>query len=400
MRMGVVRLWRPGGGRLPRVGDARLPILGHARLPILGHARLRILGHARLPILGAASVAVIVLVGALDSGASEPVKQRRAAAGQPASTEAPTAWAGSVPASPAQLGLELQSLLGQHVVLAADMMRGRLRDDPDLAQAANGALGENTTDLGALVAAAFGAPARRQFTPQWSGHVTALFNYARRLAEGDAAALAATLLPPAAARTLQQPTWRLRSELGRLLGEHVVLTVAAMRAAVSDSPDFPTAARSVDDDTRDLAGAVGVLFGPAAGRQFQGLWADHVDLLVAYSAAVAADDQARRTDAIRGFAGFEQALSTFLAGAAGNRATAATLAKALQGHDRMLQRQVDAFVAEKYVDSRDIAYSTYQEMDGLAGRLSEGFGASVASRLPVGAAETGRGGMVWVAGGR
>jgi hypothetical protein len=155
--MGVVRLWRPGGGRLPRVGDARLPILGHARLPILGHARLPILGHARLPILGAASVAVIVLVGALDSGASEPVKQRRAAAGQPASTEAPTAWAGSVPASPAQLGLELQSLLGQHVVLAADMMRGRLRDDPDLAQAANGALGENTTDLGALVAAAFGA---------------------------------------------------------------------------------------------------------------------------------------------------------------------------------------------------------------------------------------------------
>ena len=449
--MGAVRPWRPSGVRLP------------------------LLGAARLPVLGAASVAVIVLVGAIGSGASEPVKQRRAAAGQPASTEASTAWAGSAPASPAQLGLELQSLLGQHMVLAAYMMRGRLRDDPDLAQAANGALGENTTDLGALVAAAFGAPAGQQFTPQWSGHVTALFNYARGLAEGDAAVragaraatstferntarffsaasqgrlprpaaeaavtmhidlllqqadayeagdrarsdrlyrqgyshavdlgrtLAATLLPPAAARTLEQPTWRLRSELGRLLGEHVVLTVAAMRAAASDSPDFPTAARSVNGNTRDLAGAVGVLFGPAAGRQFQGLWADHVDLLVAYSAAVAAEDQARQADAIRGFAGFEQALSTFLAGATGNRVTAATLAKALQGHDRMLQRQVDAFVAKKYVDSHDIAYSTYQEMDGLAGRLSEGFGASVASRLPVGAAGTGRGGIVRVAGGR
>jgi hypothetical protein len=433
-------------------------------------------GAARLLALGAASLAAVLLVGAVTPGADTPATRPAAdAVDRAVSAGTPIAWAGSAPASPQLLGLQLQSLLGQHMVLAADMMRGRLRDAPDLAQAANGALGRNTAAMGDVVEAGFGAQARQQFTPLWSGHVTALFNYARGLAQGDDAVrasaraatakferevagffsaasqgrlpraaaqagvtmhvdlllqqadayaardwarsdqlyrqgyshavelgrtLAATLLPPAAARTLQQPTWRLRSELGRLLGEHVVLAVAAMRAAVTDSPDFSTAARSVDGNTRDLAGAVGVLFRPAAGRQFQRLWADHVDLLIGYSAAVADGDQARRADVIRRFGAFERGMSGFLAAATGNKVTATALAKALQGHDRMLQRQADAFVAKKYVDSHDIAYSTYQEMYGLAGQLSDAFGVTVASRLPVGAAQTGRGGMAGVVGGR
>jgi hypothetical protein len=428
---------------------------------------------ARLLALAAASVAAVLLVGILTRD-GQSTTTRPAAGTAPAGT-VPTGRVGSAPAAPAELGLQLQSLLGQHMVLAADMMRGRLRDDPDLAQAANGALGKNTAAMGAIVGTAFGEQARRQFTPQWSGHVAALFNYARGLAEKDEAVrararaatsaferdisgffsaasqgrlpragaeaavamhidhllrqadayaagdwarsdryyregyshavglgrtLAATLLPPAVARTLQEPTWRLRSELGRLLGEHVVLVVAATRAGVTDSPHFTAAAGSVDGNTRDLAGAVDVLFGPAAARRFQGLWADHVDLLVAYSAAVAKGDDARRAEVGRSLGGFERGLSAFLAAATGNKVTAAALARALRSHDAMLQRQIDAFVGKKYVDAHDIAYSTYQEMYGLAGQLSGAFGGTVAARLPRGAADTGRGGMAGAVGGR
>jgi hypothetical protein len=428
---------------------------------------------ARLLALAAASVAAVLLVGTLTSE-REPTVTRPVADAGPAVT-ALMGRVGSAPASPAELGLQLQSLLGQHMVLAADMMRGRLRDDPDLAQAANGALGKNTDAMGAIVQTAFGEQARRQFTPLWSGHVTALFNYSRGLAEKDPAVraqartataaferdvagfftaasqgrlpragaeaavtmhidhlvrqadayavgdwaradrlyregyshavglgrtLAATLLPPAAARTLQEPIWRLRSELGRLLGEHVVLVVATTRAGVTDSPDFTAAAGSIDGNTRDLASAVDVLFGPAAARQFQGLWADHVDLLVAYSAAVAKGDQAQRAVVGRRLGDFERALSGFLAAATGNKVTAAGLARALRSHDEMLQRQVDAFVGKRYVDAHEIAYSTYQEMYGLASQLSAAFGGTVAGRLPVGAAQTGRGGMAGAAGGR
>ena len=58
--------------------------------------------------------------------------------------------------------------------------------------------------------------------------------------------LAATLLPPDQAAALDQPSWRLRSALDRLLGEHVALAVAALRAGATNSPDFPAAADALE----------------------------------------------------------------------------------------------------------------------------------------------------------
>src|SRR5215217_9616205 len=104
-----------------------------------------------------------------------------ASAAPPAAGTSPV----EVPADPGDAALLLQSLLGQHAVLAADMMRGRLRDDPDLAQAANAALGRNTDAIGRIVAALFGDPARQQFATLWGGHVQALFNYSRGVADDD-----------------------------------------------------------------------------------------------------------------------------------------------------------------------------------------------------------------------
>ena len=66
----------------------------------------------------------------------------------------------------------------------------------------------------------------------------------------------------------------------------------------------------------------------------------------------------------------------------------------------MLRQQVDAFVAKDYVTAHDVAYSTYQEMFGLSGQLAQAFGETVAKRLPVGAAQTGRGGEAAIIGGR
>jgi hypothetical protein len=54
-------------------------------------------------------------------------------------------------------------------------------------------------------------------------------------------ALATTLLPADQAAVLTEPQWRVRSELGRLLGEHVALAVAALRAGAANSPDFAAA---------------------------------------------------------------------------------------------------------------------------------------------------------------
>jgi hypothetical protein len=442
---------------------------------------------ARLLLLGGSVIAIALAAGCVvgagkDADTAQAARTTAAAAGTPlptASADADHSVAGAEPASapqtPGELALQLQSLLGQHTVLANDMMRGRLRDDPDLAQATNSALGKNTDAMGKLIGAALGTEAAQTFTRLWSGHVTSLYNYAGSLADNDAAAqaqvkvtitrfegdlsdffvtqshgriqksvalagvtehvthlldqadayaaknyakadasyrvgyahafalgraLSGGLLPPTGAKVLDTPTWRLRSALTQLLGEHVELVIAALRAGATDAPDFKAAAVAVNGNTTDLAGAIGVLFNPAAGASFQQMWADHIDLLVQYAASIAKGDDSARGEISTALSGFEGRLAAFLNVATGDKLAAQALAKALGSHDAMLRQQVDAFVAKDYVTAHDVAYSTYQEMFGLSGQLAEAFGETVAKRLPVGPAETGRGGMAAVIGGR
>ena len=428
----------------------------------------------RLLPVAACAVVVAVILGALAPDRRAPAGgggSGPAAAGVDAGRGARVAASRNAAPTPTEASLRLQSLLGQHSVLAADMMRGRLRGDPDLAQAANAALGKNTDAVGGLVGALFGDQAKNQFTTLWAGHVAALFNYARGVADKDAAvrrqaiasvtkfegdlagffsaasqgrlpravaasavkthidhllrqadayaagnyplsdrvyresythafglgmALASTLLPPTAARALTAPSWRLRSELDRLLGEYVVLVVAAMRAGATDAANFRTAAATADANTRDLAGAMDALFGQAAARRFQSLWADHVDALVAYSGAVAKSDDAQRATAGQQLSTFEAKLAQFLRAATRDRMAATTLARALRTHDQTLLQEADAYAAKDYRRAHDIAYSTYEQMFELARQLSEAFGDTVAARMPTGGVQTGSGGMATV----
>jgi hypothetical protein len=445
-------------------------------------------GGSRLLLLGGSVVAIALVAGCVagNGKAADPTQAAAATTGV-AGEAAPTpshdaedhGSAGALPASgpltPGEFTLQFEALLGQHTVLASDMMRGRIRNDPDLAQATNAALGKNTDALGKLFGAEFGNQAAQTFTPLWSGHVTALFNYARGLGENDQATMAqakaqvttiegkladffvanshgqltkpaalagvqdhvshlieqadqyaakdyarsdatyregyahgfaagqaigAALLTPDKVKTYDTATWRLRSALTQLLGEHVELVVGAMRSGATDAPDFTAAGNAVNGNTSDLAGAIGVLFNPAAGKAFQQLWADHIDLLVSYAAGLAKGDDAEKAQAAAGLNGFESKLSAFLATATGNKLAAQTLAKALNAHDSMLRQQVDAFVAKDYGTAHDVAYSTYQEMFGLSSQLASAFGETVAARLPVGAAQTGRGGEAAIIGGR
>lgn len=375
----------------------------------------------------------------------------------------------------ADSALRLESLLGEHSTLAADMMRGRMRGDADFVQAANSALGRNTEAMAQLVGSLFGDPAAKQFSSTWAAHVVALSSYARGLADqddrvrdqarttlstfendiagfftdasrgrltrdaaqaavlahvdhllhqadkyaaGDYAAadrdyrtgyahtyglggtLARALLAPAEAAALDAPTWRLRSELGRLLGEHVVLIVGATRAGLRDSADFTAAGDAINANTRELTGAVATLFGAQAAGSFQSLWADHIEQIMAYTAAVAGNDDKRREDARRRLNDFENRLAAFLNGATQQRLDSATLAKALAMHDQMLLQHADAFTAKDYQKAHDITDTTYAHMFDLAGQLADAFGTTVAKRLPIGGAETGHGGMAGVLGQR
>jgi hypothetical protein len=371
-------------------------------------------------------------------------------------------------ASPADLAVRLQALLGQHSVLAADLMRSRIRGDDNFVQAANAALGQNTDAMTDLVGQLFGAAAGQQFGSLWSQHVVALFAYAGAVADQDADArndarkqltefegklaaffagashgrlspaaaraavdmhvahltmqadayaahdyaaadrlyresyqhtydlglsLADALLPAADRQTLQAPIWRLRSQLGKLLAEHAVLVEDVTRAAVTNTPDFAAAGDMINGNTQDLSAAVDTLFGAAAAKRFQSLWASHVEELVAYAGATASGATGRRQQAQADLHQFETGMAAVLAPATGGRMTQADLSAALQVHDQMLLRHADAYAAKNYQSAQNLANQTYDHMFDLARQLADGFGATVAARLPKGGAQTGYGGL-------
>jgi hypothetical protein len=420
-------------------------------------------------LVGAVSPALAVLVVVVMSGG-----QRATSAPEVSAQSSTVAVRQAVPrvqtlqkADAVSLALQLEAHLGHHSVLAADMMRARLRGDADFAEAADGALGKNTREMTAVVSAMFGKGAADAFTPLWATHVTALFNYARGVADDDAAVradartvldkyekdlaglfagaskgrlkqaaansalnahvhhlldqadayaagdyvkasrlyregfthtfmlgrtLAETLLAPADVARLKRPQNRLHSEMSRLLGEHVALVVAATRARVMDAPDFSQLAKDMESNTQGLTGAIDALYGGPAAKTFESMWGEHVDAMIAYSAAVADDDETGKAAASRRLNSFEGTLAGFLSGATEKRLASPALKEAFLMHDGMLTEQVDLFAAEQYAEAHNNAFETYAHMGVLAGQLANAIGETAAARLPQGGAQTGFGG--------
>jgi hypothetical protein len=298
-----------------------------------------------------------------------------------------------------------------HVTALSNYSRGVADGDDGARDAARAALSTFEGDLaGFLSAASRGRLHREAAAAAAYLHVDHLMQQADAYAAGDYArsdriyregyahtfamgeTIAGALLDPAGAKALRTPAWWLRSQLTRLLGEHVVLAVAATRAGVTNAPNFAVSGEAVNANTRDLAGAVDSLFGAPAAQRFQSLWADHVDELMAYTGGVAAGDAERREDAVDRLNAFEKEFSAFLSTATAGRLPATPLAQALLMHDQMLLAQVDAFAAKQYAQAQDSAYSTYGHMGEVAGQLADAFTGTVGARVPKGGSQTGYGG--------
>jgi hypothetical protein len=74
------------------------------------------------------------------------------------------------------LRVTLDRLLAEHAFLAAEAMRSGVAGAPDY-ESAKGAINANSSDLQAVVAAAYGARAAATFRTLWDGHITAYVSY-------------------------------------------------------------------------------------------------------------------------------------------------------------------------------------------------------------------------------
>ena len=207
------------------------------------------------------------------------------------------------------------------------------------------------------------------------------------------AGLAKASVTPEVAVGLDTPPERLRSAFAMLLGEHLELIVEAQRATFAGSPQFQAAAAQVNANTTALTKAMAAIVGPTKAAEFQTAWANHVEGLLAYTAAVAGNDQNAKTAAKQNLDGFAERLGLYFSDIVKNVLATDPLTKAITAHDTHLINQVDAYAAKDYPRAQQMELEGYQQMLEVANTLVSAIQRTVKPQLPVGGSQTGGGGM-------
>jgi hypothetical protein len=419
---------------------------------------------------GLVSLVILVLAAAAacDSGTpSRSGSPTTTQAGHPAGHMAtPTTVVPANP-SPAELRAQFEELLGHHALLAVRLMRAVVAENPELRQAAQASLQDNTRALTQLVTAAYDNTQSQRFDQLWQRTVQHLTAYAEAVHAGDAAArqsartdlladadaygswltqasggrvqagaapnamrthvdnlvkqldayaardyatayrieredyenlfgagvtMAKGSVAPKAAAALDAPPEQLRSAFSMLLGEHMELIIAAQRATFAGAPQFKAAAAQVNANSGALTKGMGAIVGPQKAAEFQSAWAEHVEGLLAYSTAVAGNDQAAEEAAKENLNGIAGRLALYLSDVVRNELPVEPLTQALSAHDTHLIDQVDAYAAKRYDQADQMERDGFQQMLGVAGTLVGAIQKTVKPQLPVGGSQTGGGG--------
>ncbi len=136
----------------------------------------------------------------------------------------------------------------------------------------------------------------------------------------------------------------LRVLLNGLEQEHVALAADATRAGFDGTKSFTPAAGSLDKNSRDIANAVGSVYGKEAGDKFYQIWNSHIGFFVDYTVAAKKGDQAGMAMAVKNLGGYVDAISTFFSGANPNLPKEA-VATLISTHVGLLKDAVDTYGA-------------------------------------------------------
>jgi len=206
------------------------------------------------------------------------------------------------------------------------------------------------------------------------------------------ATLAKGSLPPELAVGLDAAPSKLRSAFAMLLGEHLELIIDAQRATFAGSPEFNAAGAQINANTTALAQAMGAIVGPPKAAEFQSAWADHVDGLMAYTAAVAGRDAAGEAAAENRLNSFAVTLATYFSKVVRNQLDVVPLTGAITTHDQHLIDQAEAYAAKDYARAQQMELEGYRQMLGVANTLVDAIQRTVKPGLPAGGSQTGGGG--------
>ena len=113
---------------------------------------------------------------------------------------------------------------------------------------------------------------------------------------------------------------------------------------------------------------MGAIVGPKKAAEFQSAWANHVEGLLAYSTAVAGNDEAGKADHPEP-GGFAARLALYFSDIVRNELPVEALTDVLSVHDKHLIEQVNAYAANDYAKAQEMQLEGYQQMLGVANTL-------------------------------
>ena len=138
------------------------------------------------------------------------------------------------------------------------------------------------------------------------------------------------------------PAIGLRVTLDRLRAEHAILAVFAMQKGADGASDFESIAGALDENSVDLADAVGSVYGGEARKAFLKQWRDHIRMFVDFTVGTATDDTDKREAALDELGQYKQSFGEFLGGATGLEPGA--VAALLQMHVDQLTSALDEYL--------------------------------------------------------
>lgn len=115
--------------------------------------------------------------------------------------------------------------------------------------------------------------------------------------------------------SVNAPAADLRVALNNALREHVDVAGVALRNIYTESPDIDAAVAALDENSIEVAGLVGSVYGEEAEQNFLTLWRQHIDFFANYTIAARDGDTVGMDQALEDLAGYGEAASNFFADA-------------------------------------------------------------------------------------
>jgi hypothetical protein len=175
----------------------------------------------------------------------------------------------------------------------------------------------------------------------------------------------------------------LRGTLTAALTEHVYLAGITISQGVADGTDsdgFDAAAAELDENSMDLAGAIGSVYGDEARKDFLELWREHIGFFVEYTEARAGGDEQAAMQAEEKLDGYRSGFGAFI-GSANPELPADAVAAELEPHVESVLAAIDRVVegeAEAFEALREAA----SHMPGTAETLADGIAKQNPEQFP------------------